>query len=215
MKPIFVATLVAGLFATTFGNAATPAVRLTVPDYSFGEGSVAGTVGFEFTVSSPEEVTALGVFTGDAYGLCCGPAQVGIWDTATAGLLVAANVPDLSAAMLDGLFAYIGITPLLLEPGTTYLIGASVPDENFTSIFIPSTGNSFAPGVMFIEGLYSGNEGLVLPSFVNEEGTASFGPNFLFTPVPEPSTWAMMALGFAALGLTGYRTSRKRPGAAA
>jgi hypothetical protein len=28
------------------------------------------------------------------------------------------------------------------------------------------------------------------------------------TSVPEPSTWAMMLLGFAGLGFAGYRTSR-------
>ena len=33
-------------------------------------------------------------------------------------------------------------------------------------------------------------------------------------PVPEPSTWAMMALGFAALGLTSCRASRGRAAAA-
>lgn len=33
--------------------------------------------------------------------------------------------------------------------------------------------------------------------------------NLTLTAVPEPSTWAMMALGFAGLGFAGYRTSRK------
>ena len=33
--------------------------------------------------------------------------------------------------------------------------------------------------------------------------------------VPEPSTWAMMALGFAGLGFAGYRTSRMRAALAA
>lgn len=28
--------------------------------------------------------------------------------------------------------------------------------------------------------------------------------------VPEPSTWAMMMIGFAGLGYAGYRSSRKR-----
>jgi PEP-CTERM motif len=29
------------------------------------------------------------------------------------------------------------------------------------------------------------------------------------TPVPEPSTWAMMLIGFAGLGYAGHRASRK------
>ena len=39
------------------------------------------------------------------------------------------------------------------------------------------------------------------------------GPNsplfFAELTVPEPSTWAMMILGFASLGFAGYRVSRK------
>ncbi len=33
--------------------------------------------------------------------------------------------------------------------------------------------------------------------------------NLTFTAVPEPSTWAMMILGFAGLGFIGYRQARK------
>jgi hypothetical protein len=33
--------------------------------------------------------------------------------------------------------------------------------------------------------------------------------NLTFTPVPEPSTWAMMIFGFAGLGFIGYRQARK------
>jgi hypothetical protein len=37
------------------------------------------------------------------------------------------------------------------------------------------------------------------------------GETYVFgTPaVPEPSTWAMMLLGFAGLGFAGYRTARR------
>jgi hypothetical protein len=35
------------------------------------------------------------------------------------------------------------------------------------------------------------------------------GNDFSIATVPEPSTWAMMLLGFAGLGFAGYRTSRK------
>ncbi len=36
----------------------------------------------------------------------------------------------------------------------------------------------------------------------------------LYSPVPEPSTWAMMLLGFAGLGFAGYRRRQKLAGAA-
>jgi hypothetical protein len=31
------------------------------------------------------------------------------------------------------------------------------------------------------------------------------------TPIPELSTWAMMALGFAGLGYAGFRSDRRKP----
>jgi hypothetical protein len=37
----------------------------------------------------------------------------------------------------------------------------------------------------------------------------------LYSPVPEPSTWAMMLLGFAGMGFVGYRASRKVTAASA
>ena len=40
----------------------------------------------------------------------------------------------------------------------------------------------------------------------NGEGDGLFG----VLTVPEPSTWAMMLIGFAGLGFMGYRASRKR-----
>jgi PEP-CTERM motif len=43
---------------------------------------------------------------------------------------------------------------------------------------------------------------------------ADTGDGFAFSitgsPVPEPSTWAMMMLGFASLGYAGFRSARAR-----
>ena len=67
----------------------------------------------------------------------------------------------------------------------------------------------------FIYGAYDEDGDFQIPGTV-EGGVATLGPNFLFTStVPQPSTWAMMLLGFAGFGLAGYRTSRKRGGATA
>jgi PEP-CTERM motif len=40
-----------------------------------------------------------------------------------------------------------------------------------------------------------------------------FGGNIELSTVPEPSTWAMMLLGFAGLGYAGYRRRREQRGA--
>ena len=57
--------------------------------------------------------------------------------------------------------------------------------------------------------------------FVNYGGGQSYDPNSILkidlvvqggpngSPVPEPSTWAMMLLGFAGLGFAGYRRARQ------
>jgi PEP-CTERM motif len=36
-----------------------------------------------------------------------------------------------------------------------------------------------------------------------------YSPPALASPVPEPSTWAMLLIGFAAIGFAGYRRSRR------
>ena len=45
-------------------------------------------------------------------------------------------------------------------------------------------------------------------------GGGGGGGSFVFTSVPEPSTWAMMLAGFALLGFAGYRKASKTPLAA-
>jgi PEP-CTERM motif len=58
--------------------------------------------------------------------------------------------------------------------------------------------------------------GLVSASPITDlfvEGTSIVGTlTVTVAGVPEPSTWAMMLIGFAGLGFTGYRASRKSAG---
>jgi hypothetical protein len=43
---------------------------------------------------------------------------------------------------------------------------------------------------------------------INDVSDGYWGPKVLVQSVPEPSTWAMMMLGFAGLGFAAYRKVR-------
>jgi hypothetical protein len=62
-------------------------------------------------------------------------------------------------------------------------------------------------------GLYSLSDAgtLVLAAGATISGGQSTMLSSATPPVPEPSTWAMMALGFVGLGFAGYRRARLRP----
>jgi hypothetical protein len=73
----------------------------------------------------------------------------------------------------------------------------------------------------FANPLTSGGVNPLLPSLVAGSGSLECnncvvvravmpGGNASMIAAPEPSTWAMMGLGFAALGAAGYRASRRR-----
>jgi hypothetical protein len=58
---------------------------------------------------------------------------------------------------------------------------------------------------------YSGDESapvFLTGAYYGLDGTTGADATVTIAAVPEISTWAMMALGFAALGFAGYRTSR-------
>lgn len=72
-------------------------------------------------------------------------------------------------------------------------VGSSLTGFSFTVDAPPS---DFSPNNYFVFG---------------DAGIAAFGTTVvpLYHPLPEPSTWAMLILGFAGLGFLSYRRSRK------
>ena len=56
------------------------------------------------------------------------------------------------------------------------------------------------------------DKGDIVGFYTNNDSDTVIG--FVGTPVPEPSTWAMMLLGFAGFGLLGYRKVRQGTAAA-
>lgn len=158
------------------------------------------TLGFEFTVSSPVSITALGVYDSGADGLTA-PASIGLYDT-SGNLLTSGNIAA-GGGTLDGLFRYVTITPFSLTPGTDYVIG-SYESDNASSLGTDQGGTgTINPLVTIIQDRYNENGSLAYPDLSDgHSGGAWLGANFQFSisGVPEPATWAMMLIGFGAIG---------------
>jgi hypothetical protein len=95
-----------------------------------------------------------------------------------------------------------GSDDLLFPIGTSFTGGTSVVDLDTNGISVSTTLGDyhiFGAGSPFSIGTVSGND-------IFETGPGGFGVGTLaVSAVPEPSTWAMMLLGFACIGAMTYR----------
>jgi cold shock CspA family protein len=92
---------------------------------------------------------------------------------------------------------------------------------NTVSFYTAANGTGFLIGQVFASDLYSHFSNIdntqhtgFLVSFATTQtyGSVVFttcSSDFEFAAVPEPSTWAMMGMGFAGLALAGYKRSRR------
>jgi hypothetical protein len=187
------------LSAAVLGLAA-PVVRADTPAVSFTTVENEGTngsysMGYEFTVNSNIDATALGFF-----GTQLSESHdVGIYDL-SGNLLTSTTVNP--GDPVTGFFSYHSITPFALSSGSSYVIAAVTGNENYS--WDPS-GFSTDPSVSFDQDLYAPSSTLIFP--FNSEGlTGFFGPNFLIgsgttggggggggNGVPEPGTLALLA----------------------
>lgn len=164
--------------------------------------------GWFFDLSAPVDVTALGV--GDSSGAALTVSHdVGIFAVSDQDLLLSATVPAAGGTYLDG-FLYVGVTPTLLPAGD-YVIVMTMPNGNADDQSILNTSETTSAPVTYVNSAFDVGSSLAYPTDVGAFAIGMFGPNFTFagSAIPEPSTWAMMLLGFAGLGFIGYRTSRK------
>jgi hypothetical protein len=161
-----------------------------------------------------------------------GIASASIWDTFTFSSLPAGGATVTATLSLSGTLTGLsyGIADLQEGPQTDFANGATSINDVFfnTGVFpMPSSISlSFnvengTPDTVLAEIFISGDGAGGVANFGDpptlslslpmgaDVATAS-GVFANFTAVPEPSTWAMLILGFAGLGYAGYR-SRTRP----
>jgi hypothetical protein len=157
------------------------------------------TLGWEFSTNNAINVNALGFFDDSQDGLAESHA-VGLWNSA-GNLLAEATV--VSGDPLVDQWRYSDVTPVSLAAGEDYFVGALFTSGADPVVF-PGFGASVTTTayINYLGATYASGGSLSSPT-LPDSSPGFFGPNISATLVREPSTWAMMVLGFA-----GYRKAK-------
>ena len=160
------------------------------------------TLGWEFLTNNAITVNALGFFDDSQDGLA-ESHDVGLWD-ASGNLLAQTTVA--STDILVNQWRYSFVAPVTLAAQQDYYVGALYTSGADNVVFPGYSGVSTTANITYLNATYG--EGGALADPTNAFGANGFfGPNI--STIPEPSTWAMLMLGFAGLGFAGFRGVRR------
>jgi hypothetical protein len=212
MKSLFCALSLLSVASVTL-HAAEPALLwdgLNADLFSDDDGPF--TIGFQFRPQTDICITALGAFDhlGDGF---IDSHSIGIWTVGNESPLITATVPAGAGTSLVGAFRYVEIDDFTLTANTDYIVAASGLYGSVRDLYAGSvsiTGYSASPGITF-EGSRGAAEGpgLNYPTGFREPlSPTTFGANFQFETIPEPSTWILLVLGG---GLLAKACLRSRP----
>ena len=207
----------------------------TTINFSFSGGGVSASGALTYDPSSSDGISGgnpitsiSGVFSDSTLGLS---------DVAITGLVPPTN-PNTAPARLAGTSPYPVAMRYFFVAGGIFAPGQPVaPFLSYDNLYYPNgapvvcvgypgAGQVLDPyGILFsinADGSTVGVPGDVVDLFGNGIGFGGFGLGLadanqqydyvgggITLSVPEPSTWAMMVLGFAGLGFAGYRKQRK------
>lgn len=159
-------------------------------------------VGYQFTATNNQNVTALGYYDQDQNGLAVSH-NVGIYDLG--GNLLASSAVGPGSYLLSG-FRYVDLASAFnLTVGSQYRI-AGTTEGNDGWVF--QAQNIATNGISYDGSYFQNGSSLAFPA-IQASDREYMTVNFLTAAgaVPEPSTWAMMLLGFGAIG---FATRRRR-----
>jgi hypothetical protein len=180
--------------------------------------TVPGNWGFQFTVTSPLTVGALGLWDEGKNGLAASHS-VGIFSAIETSVLptLIASVTVSSASIVvpsanaNGNWLFTNLASPLALPAGRYTLGY-FNQAGATDAFRGSaTTGIYMSGAAFFDGRARANAtAFAIPDALSASGGGWYGPNLSTTvlAVPEPETWMFLAGGLAALSIA-LRRSRK------
>ncbi len=187
------AALACVLFVTAVANSA-PVISFTggTPTTDFPN----RTLGYNFfTGANAFPLSSLGIWDQGQDGLAQSH-QVGIWNSVGDTLLASAIIPAGTAAILDGQFRYVPITPILLPANSEFLAGAFTGSA--TDAVIRFTTATTVPGITLGSTRFDTQMNGIFTAPTGTQGTTFdsgyFGVNFN-GEVPEPCTIFLVILG--------------------
>lgn len=178
--------VVAGLFSLGARAAVTPAIQTSNLPTEVTFGGFAGaissaTIGWSFTVGArPITVSQLGIYDSGGNGLA-ESHEVGLWTGDGSSLLRSTTIPASTSATLSGAYRYVPITPVTLNAGQTYVIGAFYSVQSGDNI-ITYSSQSYAPQLSFTQSrqsVLSPGQTFGFPNLDAWLAQGVFGPNFM------------------------------------
>jgi PEP-CTERM motif len=202
------------LLTAVLAVGAAPASASSVPIFSLESGTAGNqfccTLGLDFTVNGTIKVDSLGAFTNGG-----SPITVTIFDLSN-NLAVSGLSTFVTSGGPNSGYVFNPITPVTLTSGNYQIaaFGWTSGNQEYNPDqppfgFPPNNGPQatfFTDGGAIIQGgAYYNVSGTNQVATTFDAYTTTYGAgNFTVQAVPEPSTWAMMILGFLAVGFVSH-----------
>ncbi len=188
--------LLASLFAASRVAHAAPAFEFDDPQFIFNGDN--WNFGINFRADQNLQVDALGYFWDTEFSTAA--HNVALFSAN--GVKLADTTVDAGDA-LNGHFRYSPISTVTLTAGASYrVVGASAGD----AYFFDAVNFSSHPGITYLGNVYSGLSGStalfdLVPEGSNDRLNGEWGPTLSVSPVPEPSTYALLLAGLGLMGV--------------
>lgn len=212
-----------GLSLLFIGSARAQLAAVSINSSTWSTSGGTNVYGWSFTTNTTIRVSSLGLydamsafdggFFGDGFA---GSHPIGLWDVADQSTpIVTSLIPaGTEAELIDG-FRYIPISPVVLTMDREYVIAAAYRSEDNVvgTVNNPLLVVTASPAITVGDYRFGTDATeLGFPENFEPGPVSGFGPNFIYTPIPEPSTLPFCIAGillFFGSGTFG-RTRRKR-----